>query len=303
MIGVDMFGLWPVFTVLAAAGQTARNAMQRELTDSLGAAGATHVRFLFGFPFALIFFAIACATGAALPTVSTGFWFWILAGALSQIIATAWMLLAMTERSFVVTIAYLKTEPILVALFGLIVLGDALSLPAAAAIMIATAGVFVLSQRKAETEKPASALRPVARGLASAGLFAISVVAYRGAILSLHGASLAMTTSFSLMVVLGVQAVLLSLYLMWRQPGVMADIIGAWRPSLMAGFMGAAATQFWFFAFALTSAANVRTLALIEVLFAQGATHFIFKQKTTAREAIGIILIAAGCAILVWIET
>lgn len=299
-----MLGLWPVFTVLAAAGQTARNAMQRELTASLGAAGATHVRFLFGFPFALIFFAIACAMGAKIPVVSASFCGWILAGALTQIIATALMLMAMTERSFVVTIAYLKTEPILVALFGLIVLGDALSLPAAAAIVVATVGVFVMSFRTSEGDKTASGTwRPVAKGLMSAALFAISVVAYRGAILSLHGASLAMTTSFSLMVVLGLQAALLSLYLLWRQPGVMAAIIGQWRPSLMAGFMGAAATQLWFFAFALTSAANVRTLALIEVLFAQGATHFIFKQKTTAREAVGIILIAVGCAALVWTET
>src|SRR5438552_2894903 len=47
--------LWIVFTVLAAAGQTARNAMQRELTATLGTVGATHVRFLFGFPFALNF--------------------------------------------------------------------------------------------------------------------------------------------------------------------------------------------------------------------------------------------------------
>ena len=47
--------LWIPFTLLAAAGQTARNAMQRELTATLGTVGATHVRFLFGFPFALRF--------------------------------------------------------------------------------------------------------------------------------------------------------------------------------------------------------------------------------------------------------
>ena len=44
--------LWIVFTVTAAFFQTLRNAMQRELTTSLGTVGATHVRFLFGFPFA-----------------------------------------------------------------------------------------------------------------------------------------------------------------------------------------------------------------------------------------------------------
>jgi hypothetical protein len=46
-----------LFTLLGAAGQTARNAMQRELTPRLGALGATLVRFLFGFPFALLFLA------------------------------------------------------------------------------------------------------------------------------------------------------------------------------------------------------------------------------------------------------
>ena len=49
--------LWIPFTLLAAAGQTARNAMQRELTAALGTVGATHVRFLFGFPFAIVFLA------------------------------------------------------------------------------------------------------------------------------------------------------------------------------------------------------------------------------------------------------
>ena len=56
--------LWAVFTLIAAAAQTARNAMQRELTATLGTVGATHVRFLFGFPFALLFlFGLLAITG------------------------------------------------------------------------------------------------------------------------------------------------------------------------------------------------------------------------------------------------
>lgn len=299
-----MIAFWPVFTVLAAAGQTVRNAMQRELTGPLGAAGATHVRFLFGFPFALLFFAIACITGAKIPATGPLFWGWIVAGAITQIIATALMLLAMTGRSFVVTIACLKTEPLLVALFGFLFLGDLLTLRSGLAIVVATTGVLILSlHREAQAENATDKLRPIMQGLVAAALFAASSVAYRGAILSLHGLSLAMATSFSLVCCLGVQAAMLSIYLIWRRPGVMGAILQQWRPSLLAGFMGAAATQFWFFAFALTSAANVRTLALVEVLFAQGATHFVFRQKTAAREAIGIILIAAGCAALVWAET
>src|SRR6267378_247486 len=131
--------LWAVFTLIAAAGQTARNAMQRELTASLGTVGATHVRFLFGFPFALVFLVgVALSTGARVPHPPLAFWPWVIAGALAQVLATALMLAAMGGRSFVVTIAYIKTEPVQVALFGLILLGDAVTLGLALAILIAT---------------------------------------------------------------------------------------------------------------------------------------------------------------------
>src|SRR5947209_7674500 len=126
--------LWAEFTVVAAAAQTARNAMQRELTASLGTVGATHVRFLFGFPFALVFLAgVALSTGARVPHPPLAFWPWVIAGALAQVLATALMLAAMGGRSFVVTIAYIKTEPVHVALFGLLFLGD----PLTPAMMIA----------------------------------------------------------------------------------------------------------------------------------------------------------------------
>jgi uncharacterized membrane protein len=64
--------------------------------------------------------------------------------------------------------------------------------------------------------------------------------------------------------------------------------------------MGAFASEFWFLAFAIASAANVRTLALVEVLFAQGVTRFVFKQPTTSRELLGVVLVVIGVALLVW---
>jgi len=140
--------LWAIFTVIAAFAQTVRNAMQRELTGSLGTVGATHVRFLFGFPFAVIFLiALVLATGAPLPRPGLIFWPWVFAGAFIQMAATALMLAAMTGRSFVVTIAYTKTEPIQVAIFGLIFLGDTVTWPMMTAILVATGGVLVMSTK------------------------------------------------------------------------------------------------------------------------------------------------------------
>jgi drug/metabolite transporter (DMT)-like permease len=293
--------LWIPFTLLAAAGQTARNAMQRELTATLGTVGATHVRFLFGFPFALAILAgIVFLTGSALPNPPGVFWPWAVLGAGAQILATALMLATMNDRSFVVTIAYIKTEAIQAAAFGLIFLGDRVTPGTIAAILVATAGVVVISLKgKAALE---GGLRSVLLGLFSGAMFAISAVGYRGAILSLGLPSFVMAATFTVAVGLVMQAATLTLYLAVRDRKVLTAIVRAWRPSLFAGFMGAVASEFWFLAFALTSVANVRTLALVEVLFAQAITLFAFKQATSRRDAIGIVLIVVGCALLIWVQ-
>lgn len=295
----DTGWLWAVFTLIAAATQTARNAMQRELTATLGTAGATHVRFLFGFPFAVVFLLVLmAATGAALPRPGLMFWPWVIDGMGAQIVATALMLAAMSERSFVVSIAYIKTEPVQVALFGLVFLGDALSVGMIAAILIATAGVVVMSLKPGGAA--ADSWRPTLLGLGSGAMFALSAIGYRGAILDLDMPNYVMAATFTLVVGLALQAALLTAYLLFREPKVMRAILTAWRPSIFAGFLGALASQFWFLAFALATAASVRTLALVEVLFAQAISAFIFGHKTTGREALGIVLIVAGVALLIW---
>jgi len=274
--------LWIVFTVAAAFFQTLRNAMQRELTVTLGTVGATHVRFLFGFPFALLsLIGVMLWTGVPLPRPPLSFWPWVIDGAGAQIAATATMLMAMGERSFVVTIAYIKTEPIQVAIFGLIFLGDAVTWPLMSAILVATAGVI---------------------GLVSGGLFALSAIGYRGAILDLHLPNFVMAATFTLVVGLMMQAVTLSAWLLLRQPSAMTAILKSWRPSLFAGLMGAFASQFWFLAFAIATAAAVRTLALIEVLFAQMVARYMFGQRTNLREAIGMVLVVAGVLLLIYAE-
>jgi drug/metabolite transporter (DMT)-like permease len=290
--------LWAVFTVIAAFAQTLRNAMQRELTATLGTVGATHVRFLFGFPFVLVFLAgVMLATGTPLPRPGWTFWPWAILGAGAQVAATALMLAAMGDRSFVVTIAYIKTEPIQVAVFGLVVLGDSVTVPMMTAIIVATAGVVIMSTKRGGL---IGGVGPTLLGLASGGMFALSAIGYRGGILSLELSNYVMAATFTLAVGIAMQAVLLSVYLGLRSPEVLYAILRAWKPSLSAGFAGAVASQFWFLAFALATAASVRTLALIEVLFAQLIARFAFGQRTSAREAAGMLLVVCGVGLLLW---
>ena len=291
--------LWIPFTLVAALGQVARNAMQRSLTGPLGTWGATNIRFLFGFPFSLLFFAgVIWASGDAIPWPGLDFWPWLLLGALSQIAATGMMLAAMNERSFVVTTAYLKTEAIQTAIFGFVFLGDHLNLWKVVAILIATVGVVVTALRPGAARGLVS-LRPTLLGLSAAAAVALSAVGFRGAIIVVPDVTFVTAATFTLVFGLGVQTLVLTIYLLARAPQVLRDILRLWRPSMLAGFVGAAASQFWFLAFALTAAANVRTLALIEVLFAQAVAYYSFKQPVALREILGIILIVLGVALLV----
>jgi drug/metabolite transporter (DMT)-like permease len=296
---ISIATLWIPFTVIAAIGQVVRNAMQRQLTGPLGTWGATNIRFLFGFPFSLVFFAVVViATGDHVPSPTPAFWPWLLLGALSQILATGLMLLAMNDRSFVVTTAYLKTEAIQTAIFGFVFLGDHLTALKVVAILIATIGVVITALRPGGAKNFAD-LKPTLTGLVAAAAFALSAVGFRGAIITVTGVSFVTAASYTLVLGLLVQTLVLTVYLLARAPDVLKKILGLWKPSLLAGFTGAFASQFWFLAFALTAAANVRTLALVEVLFAQGVAYYSFKQPLAARELSGIALIVIGVALLV----
>ncbi|MBM1173165.1 DMT family transporter [Microvirga arabica] len=290
--------LWIPVTLAAAAAQTGRNATQRRLTETIGTVGATQVRFLYGFPFALLALtAMSLATHETPPAPNAAFLAYALMGALTQILATALMLSAMRERAFSVVTAYTKTEPVQVALFGLVLLGDPLTPAMALAIAVATGGVLLMSV-KPGTSLTSFGLRPILFGLASGAFFALAAIGFRGAILSLDGGSPLIRASTTLVWGLGLQTAVLLVWLVLFDRRALVASFAAWRPSLGAGFLGALASQFWFIGFALTTAANVRTLALVEVLMAQAVSHHFLGQATTRRELSGMLLILGGVALL-----
>ncbi len=149
-------GLWVAFTLSASAAQTARNIMQRELTGALGALGASQVRFLFGLPFAILFFVgLRLTTGVAAPAIGPAAAGFIVVGALAQIGGTALMLAAMRARSFVVVVAFTKTEAAQVALYALLFLGETPTARLIGAIGLATIGVFLMAGTAPRRRAPA----------------------------------------------------------------------------------------------------------------------------------------------------
>jgi drug/metabolite transporter (DMT)-like permease len=294
--------LWIPSTLAAALAQTARNAMQRGLTDVIGVIGATQVRFLYGFPFALVFLALAAAVAGRMPPPPTAaFLGFACLGALAQVAATALLLKAMILRSFAVATACSKTEPVQVAIVAWALLGDTLTPLKLGFILMATMGVVLVSVRRGERVSLA-ALGPLSYGVGAGGLFALAAVAFRGGILSLEpSAHFALRASTMLTWGLGLQSAMLFLWLGLFDRRALTGSLAAWRASLGAGFLGALASQFWFIAFSLTTAANVRTLALIEVPLAHLVSRRHFAERAGAREIAGMALIVAGVAGVLWL--
>jgi drug/metabolite transporter (DMT)-like permease len=291
--------LWIPLTIWAAFAQTLRNAAQRHLIPSLGTIGATLVRFLYGLPFAAAYLAILLvATHEPIPDIDLRFLGWVVMASGAQIAATALLLRVMEERNFALGVAYSKSDVVQAAVFGTLLLGDPLTPLAAAAVVISTVGVILLSAPSAD--HPVSDLiggwasRTALLGVVSGGAFALSAVGYRAAAIALPSAGFAVAAACTLVWAQAVQTVALGGWLTARRPRVVVAVLQAWRTSLLAGFMGAAASAGWFTAMAIQPVAHVRTLGLVELLFSYFVSRRIFKERLRPVELLGMALLIVG---------
>lgn len=293
---------WIVLVVIAAFAQTLRNAAQRRVSGTQGTLPATLVRFVFGLPFAALWLGAVIAYTGVMPTFGTRFALWCAVGALGQLIATALLLLAMTQRNFVVSVVYSKTEVVQLAVFSWLVLGDVLPSPAVVAVLIATVGVIVLST-DAQNLRQLTFLRALftpaaAYGFASGTAFAISIMGYRAAALAQPDTPAFVAGAFGLVCAQTLQSVLLGSWLAWRQPGSLKALAGEWRISVAAGLLGSIASVGWLTAVALRTAAEVRALGLLEILFSYAVSRKLLKEKTSATEIAGGVLIMIGVVLI-----
>lgn len=297
--------LWVPIVLWAALAQTARNAAQRSLVAQAGTLGATLSRFLYGIPFAAAWVVLLHrwpATAAAVPDFHPAYFGWLALGALGQLGATAALLAAMKQRNFVVGVAYSKTDALQVALFGSLFLRELPGAVTLVAIALATIGVVLLSlpQKGAALEGRAWTSGAAWFGLASGAGFALSAVGYRGAALQLPETSAWLAGGWGVLLAQSLQTLLLGGWLAWRAPDALRATVSAWRVSAIAGGTGALASIGWFTAFALTTAANVRTLGMVEVVFSYLVSRRFLREKLAPVEQGGLALVVVGLLALGW---
>ncbi len=293
---------WIPITILAAFSQNLRFMLQKRLKETeLSAVGATYARFAYSAPLiALLLAAYLWADDLPLPPPNARFALFATAGAIAQILATICVIALFAERNFAVGITFKKTEVVLTALVGFVVLGEGVGAWGVLAIAIGFTGLALLSDPPQGGRGARRFLnRAAGLGLLSGLLFAVSATGYRGASLALDTQNVTLRAGFTLACVTGFQTILMTLWMRFNDPGQIRRVFAAWRVGLWVGLSSMIGSFCWFTAFTLQNAALVKALGQIELLFSYAATLFVFRETVTKREVAGTALIL--CSVLVLI--
>lgn len=288
--------LWIPITVFAAFCQNLRTAMQKHLKGKLGTTGATFVRFGYGAPFAILYLLVLhLVFRHPLPGPNGTMLIAGALGGLAQIAGTFLLIYLFSFRNFAVGTAYSKTEPIQAALFGFVVLGEHVTLPAALCILVGIVGVIVISLARVPLKfasiRASLIGRPALVGLASAAFFGASAVAYRTASLSIEGTTVPMQAAYALVYATLFQTLVMATWMAVRDPGQLRASITNWRAAIWVGASGVAGSIGWFTAMTLQNVAYVRALAQIELVFTFLASWLVFKEVISRSEIVGCLLI------------
>ena len=286
---------WLLLTFLGAFLQNIRSFLQRRITDKLSINGSSFVRFLFAIPLAIILVLLLVDRIPSLPWTFLGY---VIAGGVAQIIGTSCLISAVVKGNFSVGTTLSKTEAAQAALFGLVVLGDAITVSIALGILVSLAGVACLSWSQGSFLSNLSR-RSLFLGLISGTGFAVAAVCFRGASLSLEFGEFFERAALTVLVAVSLQSIIMGAYLLVREPGELARVFQNWRISSVIGCVGMLASLCWFSAMTLNSAAIVRAVGQIELLFTLLTTIWLFKERLRVVQLLGMVLIVAGIWLLI----
>ena len=298
--------VWAIFAVLAAFFQNLRTSLQKKLNKNLSIVASTYVRFAFALPFALIVFFFNFGNFDIISTVlnQSNFFYYTFLGSVIQITFTITLLYLFRFSNFVVGTSLSKTEVIQIAIFEYIILKDKLNLFGVLGIIIATIGVIMISIKDLRLFFKNFFSKVTLIGLGAGLLLGLSVVYFRAAALSLENFSSNFDKAFmTVFFALIIQTTVITIYLVIFERPEFKKFLENKFEIFLAGLSGFLATLSWFFAFTLIQASFVRALGQIEIFFSYVSSKYLFKEKITLIEILGVLTFIAGATILLLTKT
>lgn len=289
---------WIIFTLLAVIMQSVRTAAQKQITQEISVQSATLVRFLFGIKFAALYFFLTMWIFQPINfELNIKF---IISGALasvSQVLATVFLIKALTLKNFAVGTALAKTEALLTAVLGSIFFSAYLNPMGYLSILFGVCGLLIASNWDV-TLKDLSDNQSIRYGLGAGLGFALASLWIRDASLSLEIPRIVSAAAALLYMVI-LQSLICLVWISVKEPEQFMLIQKNLKSSLFIGFTGVLGSIGWFTAMSLQNAALVKTLGQIEFIASLLITYLYFNEKISTREYLGIAFIAFSLLLLI----
>jgi drug/metabolite transporter (DMT)-like permease len=297
--------LWIPITIAAALCQNIRTTMQQKIRGLLSVDGANFVRYAYGAPLALAALAfLVWGMGRTIPTLTPGFLAWVTVAGVAQIVATSLMIHAFSLRNYAVGTVYSKTETVFVALFATFIGMEPLKALAWAGILVCLCGVAILSVRGKFSDVRGVLAdlthKGALYGILSGLVFAFAAGGIREASKLLPGGpeDFLIKGITTLATMNSIQVVLMGVYLMYRDRPQLGKVAAHWRSSIWVGIFSVLGSAGWAIAMTLENAALVRSVGQIELVFTFIASHLVLKERPSAGEWMGSILIVGGVILI-----
>ena len=295
--------LWISITIAAALFQNIRTTMQQKIRGILSVDGANFVRYLYGAPLALGMLAfLVFGTGRQLPSISLLFLGLVTIAGVAQIVATSLMIHAFSLRNYAVGTVYSKTETVFVALYATFIASEPLKFGAWMGILVCLGGVVILSLRgsfaNVRTVLADLTHKGARYGILSGAIFAIAAGTIREASKVLPDGDFMIRGITVLACMNTIQIVLMALYLARRDRPQLGKVWFNWRSSVWVGIFSVLGSAGWALAMTLENAALVRAVGQIELVFTFIASHVVLKERPSAGEWFGSILVVGGVVLI-----
>jgi uncharacterized membrane protein len=136
--------MWWLFSIASALCQVGRNAVMKDLGHSLDEYINVWGRFFFLLPFAL-----AASWIVGFPRVGLDYWLYSFLAGVSQVFSTLLLSKSFKYGEISVTVTIWKVQVVLLAVFGVIFLGETVTYMGIAGILVSLFGIYLLNVRRA----------------------------------------------------------------------------------------------------------------------------------------------------------
>jgi len=295
---------WIFISIFTAFVQTIRNASQKHLRQFLSNSTTVWVRFIFGFPFALLAFLGLLLFGYDFPKINNTFLINVSIACIAQIIGISFLVALFSRKNFAVGTAYIRTDAIQSAIIGMVFFHESISFIGMIAIIIAFIGLIFISVTKEHIGLKriifAISTPSALMGIASGTSFAISGLFVKNSTLSMPETPIIINASFTIVFLLFSQAIAVGLYLYFTNRDEIFKVKKYFKNGLIVGFTTLIVSTGWYTAYALSNVAYVKAVGQIGMIFSMLISKKFFKEKIQILEIIGIFLILSGILILVF---